>query len=128
MKFKVRLCFGTFARVLSICKLPGVSDPQLVGTMTRTIDPNCEYINNPTRVCRLLNCEGNLSNGAARRVGQIAALETDNTVQDFEAGIETNRLSGVVELARTANKMLVAEQFDTDVLCLLDLDKHTEDI
>jgi hypothetical protein len=55
-----RLCFGTFARVLKLCKLAVVTDPRLVGTMTRTIDPQCQYIlsENATSVHRLLNCTG----------------------------------------------------------------------
>ena len=118
-----RLCFGTFARVLSLCKLPGISDPQLVGTMTRTVDPNCEYINNPPRVSRLLSCYGNLSDGAKRRVGQIAAKNTNDSVSEFESGVETNRLSGVVELARTARRSYVVAAFEADVISMIDPDK-----
>ena len=59
------LCFGTFASILRLCKLPGVTDPQLVGTMTKTVDPNCRYMSpdNATAISRLLSCTGGFSTG-----------------------------------------------------------------
>ena len=79
----LRLCFGTLGRVLRECKIKTVSDVELVGALTKTIDPACEYgTSEGTAVSRLLSCEQNLSNGQSRRVGQ--RMRTDHS--EFESG------------------------------------------
>lgn len=114
------LCFGTFARVLRECKLPSVGDVQLVGSLTKTIDPFCEYGDSEgTAVSRLLSCTQNLSNGQKRRTGQRG-----NTIEGtFEAGFETNRLSNVILSAQKADPVEVAKKIAEDVLPLLDEDR-----
>lgn len=109
----MRLCFGTFARVLQLCKLDVISDPRLVGTMTRTIDPNCEYIKseNATPVHRLLNCTGNLSPG---------------NIIDGGTGVirrPGRSLSSVLILAPRADRGDLSKKFADDVIGLLDENK-----
>lgn len=117
----MRLCFGTLGRVLRACKLEkGVSDVRLIGELTRTIDPECEYRDSDgTAVSRLLSCEQNLSNGSSRRKGQKKSSKTS----DFEVGYLTNRLSNVVEAAKTVSRDEVAEKILSNVLPLLDEDR-----
>ena len=116
----LRLCFGTLGRVLRECKIKSVSDVELVGTLTRTIDPTCEYGSSEgTAVSRLLSCEQNLSNGQARRTGQRA--RTNHS--DFESGHETNRLSGVVGAALNVDRYDVAQKIKSTVIPLLDSDR-----
>lgn len=104
-----RLCFGTFGHILRLCKRGNISNPTLIGTMTRTVDPNCQYINpdNKSTVSRLLSCDGNLSHGA----------------MDGEEGELGKGISNVVIKAQQANKNDVIEGFREDVLPLLDPDK-----
>lgn len=109
----MRLCFGTFARVLQLCKLDVISDPRLVGTMTRTIDPNCEYIKseNATSVHRLLNCTGNLSNG---------------NISDSGTGVMRRpgrSISSVLLLAPSADRAELSRKFADNVIGLLDENK-----
>ena len=109
----MRLCFGTFARVLQLCKLDVITDPRLVGTMTRTIDQNCEYIKseNATSVHRLLNCTGNLSPG---------------NITDGGTGVirrPGRSLSSVLILAPRADKADLSQKFADDVIGLLDENK-----
>ena len=93
---------------------------ELVGTLTRTIDPTCEYGSSEgTAVSRLLSCEQNLSNGQARRTGQRA--RTNHS--DFESGHETNRLSGVVGAALNVDRYDVAQKIKSTVIPLLDSDR-----
>ncbi|MEA4898699.1 MAG: NACHT domain-containing protein [Christensenellaceae bacterium] len=108
----MRLCFGTFAQVLRLCRLDGVTDKQLVGTMTRTLDPDCQYIEkgNDTSVSRLFSCTGNLSPG--RSEGGSGAYKA--------AG---DSLSNVIQLARTVKTADVAQRFHDNVLPLIDEDK-----
>ena len=116
----LRLCFGTLGRVLRECKIKSVSDVELVGALTKTIDPTCQYRSSEgTAVSRLLSCEQNLSNGQSRRTGQRA--RTDHS--DFESGYETNRLSGVVGAALIANRNDVARKIKDTVFPLLDSDR-----
>lgn len=116
----LRLCFGTLGRVLRECKIKSVSDVELVGSLTKTIDPTCEYGSSEgTAVSRLLSCEQNLSNGQSRRIGQRA--RTDHS--DFESGYGTNRLSGVVGAALNADRCVVAQNLKETVLPLLDSDR-----
>ena len=108
-----RLCFGTFAQILRLCKLENVTDPVLVGTMTRTVDPDCQYINsdNATAVSRLISCNGNLSNGRATSRGSSAVKKPGESI------------SNVINAALKVNKMEVVQKFRKDVLYLLDEDK-----
>lgn len=109
----MRLCFGTFAHVLQLCKLDVVTDPRLVGTMTRTIDPNCEYIKseNATAVHRLLNCTGNLSPGNLSENGTGVMRRPGKS------------LSNVLLLASGVNSEELSRKFADDVIGLLDEDK-----
>lgn len=112
------LCFGTYAKVLKLCKRSDVSDKILVGTLISTVDPDSEYINSDnSTISRLINCGQNLSNGNKRRIGQ--------TREDgiFTQGHETNRLSDIVNLANTADVNVVAQKIQEDFLPLLDADK-----
>lgn len=114
------LCFGTFARILRVCKLPGVTDVQLVGSLTKVVDPICEYGESEgTAVSRLLSCNQNLSNGQKRRIGQRGR----STAGTFESGYETNRLSNVIQAAQKIDKDAVAKKIAEDVIPLLDVDK-----
>lgn len=117
----MRLCFGTLGRVLRECKLEqGVSDIVLIGELTRTIDPKCEYKDSDgTAVSKLLSCDQNLSNGSARRVGQ--RKKTDHS--DFEEGLLTNRLSNVIAEAQTADRNVIAAKIAENVLPLFDEDR-----
>lgn len=109
----MRLCFGTFARVLQLCKLDVVTDPRLVGTMTRTIDPDCQYIKseNATSVHRLLNCTGNLSPG---------------NIADGGTGVirrPGRSISSILILAPRADRTDLTQKFADDVVGLLDENK-----
>lgn len=116
----MRLCFGVFAKVLNLCRLPNVTDKEIVGTLTLTVDPNCEYNKSTgSTVSRLLSCEQNLSNGMERRTKQ----KQKNNHQDFETGLLTNRLSNVVKAAQEANRSDVIERFKETVVGLIDGDK-----
>ncbi|MDP3057984.1 MAG: hypothetical protein Q8N36_00770, partial [bacterium] len=109
----MRLCFGTFARVLQLCKLDVVTDPRLVGTMTRTIDPNCEYIKseNATSVHRLLNCTGNLSLGNTTDSGTGVIRRPGSSI------------SRIILLAPRADRIELSRKFAEDVIGLLDENK-----
>ena len=93
----IRLCFGTFAQILRLCKLENVTDPLLVGTMTRTVDPDCQYINgdNATAVSRLISCNGNLSNGRANTLGRGVVKKPGESI------------SNVINAALKVNKMVI---------------------
>ena len=116
----MRLCFGTLGRVLKECKNNSVTDIKLIGTLTKTIDPTCEYGSSEgTAVSRLLSCTQNLSNGQSRRTGQRASTNHS----EFESGYETNRLSGVVAAALNADRRNVAQKIKDTFLPLLDPDR-----
>ena len=105
------LCFGTFASILRLCKLPGVTDPQLVGTMTKTVDPNCRYISpdNATAISRLLSCTGGFSTGRSK--GGSGAMKAGEGISD------------VVQLAKSETTDNIVGDFQIKVLELLDEDK-----
>ena len=112
----MRLCFGTFARVLQLCKLDVVTDPRLVGTMTRTIDPQCQYImsGNATSVHRLLNCTGNLSPGNITE-GGVGVIRRPG-----------KSISNVLLMAPRANRDDLIRKFGEDVISLLNEDKKLQ--
>ena len=108
-----RLCFGTFAQVLRLCKLENVIDRKLVGTMTQTVDPTCQYIhkNNASAVSRLFSCTGNLSNGNISDSGSGAVKKIGESI------------SNVINASQKADKDEVVQRFREDVIPLLDEDK-----
>lgn len=110
----MRLCFGVLGKILRACKLETVTDPMLIGTLTRTVDPTCQYAESEgSSISRLLSCGQNLSNGQERRVGRSGN----------DLGYQTNRLSNVVSAAQTANVSVVARKVQDDFLQLIDEDK-----
>lgn len=125
----MRLCFGTFARVLRVCRRAGVSDCQLVGTMTRIIDPDCGYINpyNAQPVSRLLSCTQNFPTNE-RQPGSHAKKSGDTISKvailaiDYEIdNLETYFAERVVNLIDEDKKELV-------VLALLSIIKSDDTI
>lgn len=113
-KTMTRLCFGTFAQVLRLCKLEeGVNDRDIVGKMTRTVDPTCQYIHkdNATAVSRLFSCTGNLSKGNIKDSGSAAVKKPGKSLSD------------VINASQRANKEEVVEKFRKNVIPLLDEDK-----
>ena len=115
------LCFGILGRVLREVKNKSVSDIALIGALTKTVDPNCEYGESEgTAVSRLLSCDQELSNGQSRRKGQKSQTE----LSDFESGYGTNRLSAVKDAALTANRGDVASKIMETVFPLLDADRR----
>lgn len=109
----MRLCFGTFARVIQLCKLDVISDPRLVGTMTRTIDSKCEYIKseNATLVHHLLNCTGNPSPGNVTDSGTNVVSRPGSSI------------SQVLILAPRVDRIVLSKKFADDVVGLLDENK-----
>ena len=106
------LCFGTFASTLRFARLQGVTDKQLIGSMTRTVDKNCRYIEkgNDDSVSRLYACTGNFPNA------------------EIEQGVEVVRKAGetlslVFPLARKTKVEDIADEFFDAVIPLLDEDK-----
>ena len=112
-KTMTRLCFGTFAQVLRLCKLENVTDRKLVGTLTRTVDPTCQYIHkdNASAVTRLFNCEGNLSPGRLVGDGSGAIKKPGEPISD------------VINASQKADKDEVVQKFLENVIPLLDEDK-----
>ncbi|MFD0942921.1 NACHT domain-containing protein [Savagea faecisuis] len=108
-----RLCFGTFAHVLRMCKLDNITNTELVGTLTRTVDPNCQYINkdNASAVSHLLSCNRDLSRGNITNGGSGAARKPGESV------------SNVINASHKANKDDVVQKFRESVVCLIDEDK-----
>ena len=110
----MRLCFGTLARILRVCRKTVVTDRQLVSAMTKTIDPDCKYADgkNGQAVSRLLNCRGEFSKTEISDEAGISAKgERD----------ETN--SKVALLAPDVATADLVPKFIDTVLPLLDEDK-----
>ena len=91
------VCFGTVSQLLVSCKCIGVTNAELIGKLTRAIDPNSDYgAADSSTISRLLNCKRNLSKG---------------------------HISDIVSLARTADKANVAAKIESTVLPLIDEDE-----
>ena len=109
----MRLCFGTFAYILCSGKSYHVTDPKLVGTMTRTVDSTCGYIKNAPRVSKILSCAENLSDGQRRR--QVK-------------GESELPLSKVISEAKKANKEVVIDRFKGKVVPLIYNEKKANNV
>lgn len=98
----VRLCFGTFIDVLLQCKRDKINRTELTRTIINTIDPDNQYIDKSQSMYRALNhlykCTG-----------------------DF-----TKTYSNIIELAPKVNKENVVQQFESDVLQLIDKNKREQ--
>lgn len=98
----VRLCFGTFIDVLLQCKRDKINKTELTRTIINTIDPDNQYIYKCESVYyalnRLYKCTG-----------------------DF-----TKTYSNIIELAPKVNKENVIQQFESDVIHLIDKDKREQ--
>ncbi len=56
-----KLCFGSFATVLTLCKAKSTSQKKLVGTILLTVAPTYDIKDDDTTVSNLVRCERNLS-------------------------------------------------------------------
>lgn len=56
-----KLCFGSFATILTICKAQGISQKVLIGTILLTVAPDYDIRDDDTAVSNLVRCERNLS-------------------------------------------------------------------
>ena len=111
----MRLTFGVFIQILRLCKIQNVPDTQLMGTITRTVDPTCGYIDksNKDTVSAIIRCERNLSPGNIEESGSGATRKPSESI------------SNVVEAAQKANRDEVVRKFATEVVCLLTENRKT---
>ena len=65
----MKLCFGTYAKVLTLFLKEGKSNKELLHTLVRSVDPACTLSDNA--VSRLLVCQSNLPNGRANSLGSV---------------------------------------------------------
>src|SRR5699024_5130890 len=131
----MRLCFGTFAKVLRICKQETVTDRQLVSSMTRTIDPNCKYIEqgSATAVSRLFSCEGNLSSGkvdggsgAYQKVGENLSNVTQLALKLDTGDLTSKFQEKVVPLINEDKKALAVLALKDIIKRDVELDKDNK--
>ena len=106
----MRLCFGTFARIVCSSRKSGKSNKRVVGTMTRTVDESCDYIDNDSAVTRLLKCKLNLSDVRKRQ-------RKDN---------KNEPMSLIVQKAEKASRDKVGKNFSDTVLPLIDENKRNQ--
>jgi hypothetical protein len=73
----MKLCFGTYAKVLTLFRKDGVTRKDLLNTTVQAVDLICKLSDNA--VNRLLNCESNLPNGRSNGLGNVRdnALKAD---------------------------------------------------
>lgn len=111
-----RLCFGTFTKVLSLCKTENAYNYQIVGEMTKAVDSNCQYMNKNNRpaVTKLIKCERNLSKGNITDSGSGTIKKPGESISD------------VINASQRANKEEVVEKFRSNVIPLLDEDKKEQ--
>lgn len=56
-----KLCFGSYATVLTLCKAQNTSQKVLCGTILLTVAPTYDIRTDDTAVSNLVRCERNLS-------------------------------------------------------------------
>ncbi|MCL2223818.1 MAG: NACHT domain-containing protein [Defluviitaleaceae bacterium] len=73
----MKLCFGTFARVLLFCGAARVNKLKYLNLLVRSVDANCTLSSNA--VTGLLQCATNLPNGRSNALGNVIskAAEAD---------------------------------------------------
>lgn len=100
----VRLCFGTFIDVLLQCKREKINRTEFTRSIVNTIDPDNQYIDKSTSVYSALN-------------------RLYKCTSDF-----TKTYSDIIELAPKVNKENVVQQFESDVIQLIDKNKREQTI
>lgn len=109
----MRLCFGTFARVLKHCKMSTNSQNKLVSVILHSVDANCRIDDGSdwnNAVNLLLNCKTGLPNGK----NMPGATATRSTSKSGES------LGCVISGAQQADPKAVSTYFKDHVLQLLD--------
>ena len=94
----MKLCFGTFATILTVCSANKVTKLDLCTALVRSVDGTCELTSNA--VTKLLQCKNNLPNS------------------------RSNGLGDVISKARNADRSSVAIYFDKRIVPLIDPNKH----
>jgi len=104
----MKLCFGTYAKVLALFLKDGKSHKELLNTIVRSVDPSCTLSDNA--VNRLLNCRSNLPNGRTNSLGQVV---------DKAKTADAQNVAGY--FAAKLPEMLVHKDRQLIILALLDL-------
>jgi hypothetical protein len=65
----MRLCFGTYAKVLTLFLKSGRTNKELLHAIVRSVDPACKL--SESAVSLLLSCQSNLPNGRANSLGDV---------------------------------------------------------
>lgn len=108
----IRLCFGTFINVLAQCKRARITKKRITNTIIKTIDSESKY-------------------EVIRKDGENAADKDDARDRALNhlykcTGDFSPQFSGVRELAPKADRKMVIQQFEENVIPLIDADKSAQ--
>ena len=107
---KKRLCFGTMFRILIYCKNDTYNNEEFVGSFTRTIDPNCEYIKHKEAVSQLLSCSRNISGKRGNGVSNVKIR-----------AVATGREELALKIQTVVDKMTIPDRRAICMAALLDV-------
>ena len=82
------LCFGTYAKVLTLFLKEGKPRKELIHTIVRAVDPTCTLSDNA--VSQLLSCQSNLPGGRANGLGQVKGKAKTANAQEVARYFSSN--------------------------------------
>lgn len=109
-----RLCFGTFINVLAQCKAARVNKGRFTNTIIQTIDPQSRYVTESTKTGK----SADKDNSTYRALNHLYKCTGDFSPQ----------YSSVIELALKADREVVTQLFEENVIPLIDEDKSPQAI
>lgn len=79
-----RLCFGSFLKILVLCKSPSGNQKKICGKMLMSINKSYDITTDDTAVSNLVRCERNLSDNIT---SQVIYADTNNVSEFFKQHI-----------------------------------------
>ncbi len=97
-----KLCFGSFARILILCKNQTTTQKSLVGTILLSIVPGYDIRSDDTAVSDLVRCESNLSPTVTDAAQGIDIILTSERIESTVMPLIDENKKGILVLAMKA--------------------------
>ena len=104
-----KMCFGSFATVLSKCKAPSITQKELIGQMLLVVNPNYDITADDVAVSALVRGKNNLSDEVTVFLDELSASFPNMLAETIVPMLDANKKSNIV----LAFKDILKE--DTDI-------------
>ena len=91
-----KMCFGSFATVLSKCRAPSITQKELIGRMLLVVNPNYDIATDDVAVSALVRGKNNLSDEVTLYLDELSASFPNAFAGTIVPMLDANKKSNIV--------------------------------